>query len=50
MTVKELIEKLQQLDPNAKITLEKIDDGINEVADVYTDFDGSVIISEYGEV
>ena len=49
MTVKELIEKLQQLDPNAKVTLEKIDDCMNEVVSIYTDYDGSVIISEYGE-
>ena len=46
MTVKELIEKLQQLDPNAKVTLEKIDDLYNDVVDVYQDYDGTVIITE----
>lgn len=46
MTVKELIEKLQELDPNAKVTLEKIDDLYNDVVDVYQDCDGTVIITE----
>lgn len=46
MTVKELIEKLQELDPNAKVTLEKIDDLYNDVVDVYQDYDGTVIITE----
>lgn len=46
MTIKELIEKLQNFDPDAKITLEKIDDLYNDVVNVYSDYDGTVIITE----
>ena len=46
MTIKELIEKLQHFDPDAKVTLEKIDDLYNDVVDVYQDYDGTVIITE----
>lgn len=47
MTVKELIEQLQQLDPNAKINLETFSGYAREVASIYADTDGTIIISEY---
>ena len=47
MTVKELIEMLEKCDLNAKVKLESI--GSDEVVDVYADYDGSIIITEFAE-
>lgn len=49
MTVKELIEKLQEFDPSAKVHLETFTGYAREVESVYSDYDGTIIISQYGE-
>lgn len=46
MTVKELIEKLQREDLNAKVTLNIIDCATVDLIEVYTDKNGVVTVLE----
>lgn len=48
MTVKQLMEMLAKQDPNARVILETNSRSLESKAnDVYTDYDGTVIITEY---